>query len=341
MNTVQHKFAVSYPNLGRFVHDFTAKIETTGLSLKTTKLVVVGQLVGMHFRFQDGTPEVLAFGDIAWVDSNADPSGKVSFLIKNIRLDDVSRQRIGQYVQSGGANAPEEVEEVTPAGFAPSPSLPPAHEQAPVHHATSTPSPRGVPPITAPTPGNTSRAPKKKKLIVALLLTVLFGGMAGWVFGLGGLEFIMSRFVKAPGKPLDPPAMIESITGIEPPLPAFRKAVKPRPKPRPVPPGTLSEIDPVQGATFNKFILYFDRRPGSVDGNIFTDPPRYELVVRHARSAMKKPQLFLPFTFIRTISAETDGDLLRVTFLATQKYVPRVVYEWDGNELTVMFLASD
>ena len=219
MGAPELQFAVTYQNLATFAQEFQSNLVNNGVYLKTGKDIQLGKPVGIHFRFKQEQIKLFGVGSVAWVDPARDPaSGRVTFLVRNLRLNAESQAAVNaalgdasiEEVSVPGAAAPPS--SVVPP-VAPSPSAAAAQQShaSPLGHRHHRPSAVGAGSAATAAPKKEKMTMRKRVLVLLLVLSALGGMVAGWLFGLGGVEVIMTRFFPPPQRMLAAPA---------PPLPS-------------------------------------------------------------------------------------------------------------------------
>lgn len=330
--SIQHQFAIRYPDLAAFPGEVDGRIAEQGLHLRTQKEIQVGERVGLQFRFPQREDPLLAIGAVGWVSAQPDEQGRRSLVVRDIVFDAPSQQILDLVRRTP---AVEEAEPVR-AGHAPAPAAAaPASSPAPTVRA-----PRAAEPSAADEPAAADADARKRRIFIALaVLLVLAGSIAGWLFGLGGWRYVAMALLNPPALTMpDAPAVRG---GVEPPLPA-PVVVEAPPPPKPVPPAMATSFDYFQRPGRNEFTVTFNRPPGRVVTSRTTSPLVQNFYVEKARARLEKAQYFLPYDLVRTVTFEEEGGNLRIGFLAQRPdWLPTPVWELRGRELVVRFVAND
>lgn len=176
------KFALQYESVEVFVREFTGKISTKGLSLKTAKPIEIGDKVGLLFKIKQGDGVFTAQGEVAWIDDADAETGKKGLIIRNIALDAESKRMVSEYM----ATEVVDTQGAVPVGA-------PANVTASVAARPRPAKVRTPTPVYAP-------APKKRWPLVLFLTLLLLGGVGGafgyWYVELGGEKIIAEFFVE-------------------------------------------------------------------------------------------------------------------------------------------------
>ncbi len=333
--TVQHQFAIRYPDLAVFPREVDERIAEQGLHLRTQKEIQVGERVGLQFRFPQREDPLLAVGAVGWVSAQPDEQGRRSLVVRDIVFDAASQQILDLVRRTP---AVEEAEHVRAAAAAPRATAP---APAPTH--TAPPATRPAPTAAAidVTDSSTEGDPdtRRRRIFIALaVLLVLLGSTAGWLFGLGGWRYVAMALLSPP--PLTMPEAPAVRGGVEPPLP--EPAVVAAPTPKPTPPAVATSFDYFQRPGRNEFTISFNRAPRRVFTSRTTSPLVQTFYVEKSRVNLDKAQYFLPYDLVRTVTFEEEGGNLRISFLAQRPdWLPNPIWELRGRELVVRFVASD
>jgi len=333
--SVQHHFAVRYPDIAAFPREYDEKIRVHGLHLKTQKAVQIGEAVAIQFRFPQREQPLLGTGVVGWVAAETDANGKRSMIVRHLELDAPSLEVL-ELVRSTPPVEPAELGDQTdtappPAQTAAPPPPPPPPPAEPVSETAPAPEPEAA--------SGPPRKPKRVGRWLALAVLLLLGVGLGWFFGFGGDRVVALRF-------LDPPP-VPQVTApdvLSPqPEPALPKPQKPKPKPRRVvPPAVATSFDFFQRPAQNEFIVTFNRPIGPVETERVQSPLMEIFRVARARTELEKAQYFLPYDLVRTVTFEEEGGSLKMIFVAqNSQYLPTPVWERRGRELVVKFIAQD
>ena len=119
-----------------------------------------------------------------------------------------------------------------------------------------------------------------------------------------------------------------------------KKEVAP-PPPKIVPRANLKEIEYYQGPTYNRFVLILDRAPADMSVSSSSNPPSVSIYLDKTNARTERPQLFLNFTWVKSVIVEEVQEATRVTFLATANYLPEPDIDREGGAITVAFIVKD
>lgn len=343
MNDIAHKFAVAYPTAARLAADLRGRLHTTGLTLHSTRPAMLGQHVLVRFKLKDNGAEFDAAGDIVWVDEAVDANGRRAVLVRSLKLALPDQQRLDALAHGSGSHDIE-VHEIdshhaSPGAQAPRPVVP----QVVVSVGEST-----APAFATAAAGMPAAAPVEPRksrrwlwIVLGLVLALLVA-IGAWIMWLGGWAWIMERWGSVPpevARPVDDRVdwQAEPLMYVAP-APVSAPPPPPPPPPKPVF-ARIVDFEYQQGPEYNKFTIIFDRAPRDYDSLMRVDPIRFELRVSMGRIGLEKdpPQYFLPYSYVRTVSFDSDGSDVVISFLATQAYLPRPIVDLEGRELSVMF----
>ncbi len=341
--TIQHHFAVRYPDLTIFPTELDDKIAVHGLHLRTQKDIQVGEQVGIQFRFPQREDPLKAAGVVAWISAQPDEQGKRSFVVKNLQFDH-DAVAVLDLVRSTPA-----VEEAELTGSRPVPPPPPIAATEPVPApAPPAPAPSVMPPVAETSPPVDSdeageqadEEPDRKKLFIALGVTgVLLVGLLTWLFAFNGLRWIAMNFL-APPEAATIAMRNPASSGPEPPLPG--KSAPAPPKKTVVLPAVATSFDYFQRPAENEFIITFNKPVGKVVTSRVNTPLMQTFYIERAKVRLDKDQYFLPFEIIRTVSFEEESGVLKINMLSQHPhYLPDPVWEKRGRELNIRFIATD
>lgn len=345
MSDVAHKFAVAYPTAARLTADLRGRMQSTGLTLQSSRPASLGQRVSVRFKLKDSGAEFEALGDIVWVDDAVDAHGRRGVLVRGLALTAPEQQRLDALAHAAGAHDIEVHEIDAHHGHTPVvPAARPAAPQVVVTVGEATAPAFAAAAAGAPVAAAPAQEPKKSRkvlwIVLALLLLVMLS-VGGWILWGGGLAWILERWGAVPAdvaRPMDDsvdwqaePAMYVAPAPVSAPPP-------PPPPPKPVY-ARIVDFSYQQGPEYNKFTIEFDRAPRDYDTLMRVDPIRFELRISMGRIGLDKdpPQYFLPYSYVRTVSFDADGSDVIVSFLATQAYLPRPIVDLEGRELSILF----
>jgi hypothetical protein len=336
--TVQHQFAIRYPDLAVFPREVDERIAEQGLHLRTQKEIQVGERVGLQFRFPQREDPLLAVGAVGWVSAQPDEQGRRSLVVRDIVFDAASQQILDLVRRTPAVEEAEHVRAaaVPPRAAEPPPAAAPAAPQAarPVPAATATAAAIDV----TEAPEGDADARKRRIFIALAVLLVLLGSAAGWLFGLGGWRYVAMALLNPPALSMPEAPAVRG--GVEPPLP--EPVVVAAPPPKPIPPAVATSFDYFQRPGRNEFTISFNRAPRRVFTSRTTSPLVQTFYVERARVNLDKAQYFLPYDLVRTVTFEEEGGNLRISFLAQRPdWLPNPIWELRGRELVVRFVASD